>query len=185
MVGPGCGEVDEQKRSTLEMRDVMTATRLRSVWAFAVAAIGMVGLTIGAANAEIIGFEAESGTLGSEFDPAQADAGALGGSYITTETAGGGGGGAGYYGGGGGGGAADNFGAGGGGGGSSYTGAGTDVLNMVGSSTNAAYTGDAYYADNAGQGGTGGVSPSLGTAGNDGRIVILAIGAPGTVFTVR
>lgn len=40
----------------------------------------------GWAHAAIIGFEAESGTLGSEFDPAQSDVGALGGSYITTET---------------------------------------------------------------------------------------------------
>lgn len=40
----------------------------------------------GSANAAIVGFEAESGSLGSEFDPAQADALALGGFFITTET---------------------------------------------------------------------------------------------------
>jgi len=37
------------------------------------------------ANAAIVGFEAESGTLGANFDPAIADAAALGGEYITTE----------------------------------------------------------------------------------------------------
>ena len=37
------------------------------------------------ANAAIVGFEAESGTLGIHFDPAIADVAALGGEYITTE----------------------------------------------------------------------------------------------------
>ena len=36
------------------------------------------------ANAAIVGFEAESGTLGIHFDPAIADAAALGGKYITS-----------------------------------------------------------------------------------------------------
>ena len=43
-------------------------------------------LAAGSAHAAIIGFEAESGTLGADFDPAQADLDALGGTYITTET---------------------------------------------------------------------------------------------------
>ena len=43
------------------------------------------GLSL-SANAAIIAFEAESGTLGADFDPALADATALGGFYITTET---------------------------------------------------------------------------------------------------
>jgi endo-1,4-beta-xylanase len=42
--------------------------------------------TAGSVNAAtIIAFEAESGTLGANFDPTQSDAGALGGTYITTE----------------------------------------------------------------------------------------------------
>ena len=36
------------------------------------------------ANAAIVGFEAESGALGANFDPAIADAAALGGEYITS-----------------------------------------------------------------------------------------------------
>ena len=39
----------------------------------------------GSASAALIGFEAESGTLGSSFDPAIADAAASGGQYITSE----------------------------------------------------------------------------------------------------
>jgi len=50
------------------------------------AAFAGLALTASSSHAAIIAFEAESGTLGSEFDPAQADAGALGGIYITTET---------------------------------------------------------------------------------------------------
>ena len=46
-----------------------------------------VVLIAGSANAAtILGFEAESGSLGAQFDPALADTGASGGSYITTET---------------------------------------------------------------------------------------------------
>ena len=37
------------------------------------------------ANAAIVGFEAESGTLGANFDPVHTDIDALGGEYITTE----------------------------------------------------------------------------------------------------
>jgi endo-1,4-beta-xylanase len=50
------------------------------------AAFAGLALTASSSHAAIIGFEAESGTLGADFDPAQADAGALGGFYITTET---------------------------------------------------------------------------------------------------
>lgn len=47
----------------------------------------VVILAAGSVHAEtIIGFEAESGTLGSQFDPALANVDALGGFYITTET---------------------------------------------------------------------------------------------------
>jgi hypothetical protein len=51
----------------------------------AVAAMASIAFTT-SASAGIIGFEAESGTLGADFDPALADATALGGFYITTET---------------------------------------------------------------------------------------------------
>jgi hypothetical protein len=67
-----------------------TAKRIMNAWSWGIIAMAIVGLMIGAAHADIIGFEAESGTLGADFDPAQTDAGALGGSYITTETTGGG-----------------------------------------------------------------------------------------------
>ena len=40
---------------------------------------------VSANAATIVGFEAESGTLGANFDPAIADAAALGGEYITSE----------------------------------------------------------------------------------------------------
>jgi hypothetical protein len=46
----------------------------------------LIALATCSSHAAIIAFEAESGTLGSEFDPMQADADALGGLYITTET---------------------------------------------------------------------------------------------------
>jgi len=39
---------------------------------------------VASANAAIVGFEAESGTLGIHFDPAIADVAALGGEYITS-----------------------------------------------------------------------------------------------------
>ena len=52
----------------------------------ALAAFAGLALTASSSHAAIIAFEAESGTLGADFDPAQADAGALGGFYITTET---------------------------------------------------------------------------------------------------
>jgi len=71
------------------------------------------------------------------------------------------------------------------GGGSSYTGSGTDVLNMAGNSTGAGNNTDEHYADNAGQGGAGGVNPSLGAAGTDGRIVVLVFPPPGTMFLFR
>lgn len=51
-----------------------------SFWGLAVASF------VTSAHAVVIGFEAESGTLGAEFDPAIADAEASGGFYITTET---------------------------------------------------------------------------------------------------
>jgi len=66
--------------------NMTTAKRITDVWTVAAVAMGIVGMTIGAANADIIGFEAESGTLGADFDPALADATALGGFYITTES---------------------------------------------------------------------------------------------------
>ena len=50
------------------------------------AVMGAFALAVSSSHAAIIAFEAESGTLGDDFDPAQADAGALGGFYITTET---------------------------------------------------------------------------------------------------
>jgi hypothetical protein len=46
----------------------------------------LIALGTCSSHAAIIGFEAESGTLGSQFDPALTHAGALGGFYITTET---------------------------------------------------------------------------------------------------
>jgi hypothetical protein len=51
--------------------------------------LGMAGLS----NAAVIGFQAESGTLGADFDPpiSDLDGLALGGRYITTETTSGGG----------------------------------------------------------------------------------------------
>ena len=39
----------------------------------------------GTSQSAIIGFEAESGSLGANFDPTQSNAGALSGTYITTE----------------------------------------------------------------------------------------------------
>jgi len=63
-----------------------TVKRITKAWTVAAVAMGLVGMTIGSANAQIIGFEAESGTLGADFDPALADATALGGFYITTES---------------------------------------------------------------------------------------------------
>ena len=50
------------------------------------AVMGAFALAVSSSHAAIVAFEAESGTLGSEFDPPLADAGALGGFYITTET---------------------------------------------------------------------------------------------------
>jgi len=50
------------------------------------AVMGTFALAAGSSHADIIAFEAESGTLGAEFDPAQVDAGALGGLSIRTET---------------------------------------------------------------------------------------------------
>ena len=50
------------------------------------AAFAGLALTASSSHAAIIAFEAESGTLGADFDPALADATALGGFYITTET---------------------------------------------------------------------------------------------------
>jgi len=53
-----------------------------------------LGLLLGLAcvsNAAVIGFQAESGTLGAHFDPPIIDANALGGQYITIETPAGGG----------------------------------------------------------------------------------------------
>jgi hypothetical protein len=47
--------------------------------------LAVVAIAGSAHAATIIGFEAESGTLGANFDPTQSDAGALGGTYITTE----------------------------------------------------------------------------------------------------
>jgi hypothetical protein len=49
--------------------------------------LGLAGLS----NAAVIGFQAESGTLGADFDPPQIDPLALGGQYITIETTAGGG----------------------------------------------------------------------------------------------
>ena len=48
--------------------------------------VGLAGVT----NAAIIGFQAESGTLGAEFDPPIVDPDAIGGRYITVETGAGG-----------------------------------------------------------------------------------------------
>jgi endo-1,4-beta-xylanase len=48
--------------------------------------LAVIAMAGSAHAATVIGFEAESGTLGSQFDPALADAAALGGFYITTET---------------------------------------------------------------------------------------------------
>jgi len=50
----------------------------------------LLGLT-GVLNAAVIGFQAESGTLGAHFDPPIIDPNALGGQYITIETPSGGG----------------------------------------------------------------------------------------------
>lgn len=64
----------------------------RSIHTFSYTAL-MVAVTLIVthdASAALVGFEAESGTLGAEFDPAIADGAALGGAYITTETTGGG-----------------------------------------------------------------------------------------------
>ena len=89
--------------------------------------------------------------------------------------AGGGGGGSGYYGGGGGGSSVSgNAGGGGGGGGSSYTiSSAISTSTGAGSGTAAGNNTDADYAGNAGQGGSGGALSTAGTAGNDGRIVII------------
>lgn len=87
--------------------------------------------------------------------------------------AGGGGGGDGYYGGGGGAGSvAGSAGGGGGGGGSSYL-TGSDTDTQSGAGDLAGNYSDDDYAGTAGQGGSGGTTTNSGSAGNDGRVVIM------------
>ncbi|CAB1057424.1 Beta-galactosidase (EC [Olavius sp. associated proteobacterium Delta 1] len=94
---------------------------------------------------------------------------------VTAGFGGGGGGGSGYFGGGGGSGSLIlDAGGGGGGGGSSYTiTTAIDTDNDAGSGQSAGNNTDADYAGGAGQGGGGGAMDSSGTAGSDGRIVII------------
>jgi len=118
---------------------------------------------------------------GNEDNGGITNGGAGGGGNMGAQAgfAGGGGGGSGRAGGGGGScSASGNAGGGGGGGGSNYIiGTATDTSNQQASSQTPPNTSDDDYGDNAGYGGNGGGTTSNGSDGNDGRIVIITIGA--------